>query len=233
MKWRKKLWHIYSLVIIRTGNSGINCNSDTSAVTHIDFSMHSFDDKAKCEHFSVYFLDQMIPLPSNQQLKHRYQVYCLTNEQTMHSNRRGKYRPRLIWINVTTKQTSRQTSKTDNSEFENSQCHQNAPILMLLLSNIRSYQNHFCRTHFLSFEMIICCRDIQIRNGDREITHTALAIVALVIDNNWKLKMCDRMCTRQWCSFRLGCVKYKAYVRIQSHAQIWSNAEEERKKRVW
>lgn len=91
-KWNnKKLCHILSLLI---------CNRiDSHRFTH------HLDDNA---HISVYFwIDSL--LASNQKLKHQHQVYCLTNEQTnkqfeSYENHRWKYRPRLIWINVITKQ---------------------------------------------------------------------------------------------------------------------------------
>lgn len=128
----------------------------TPALTHIDFFQHSFDDKIKCERFAVYFLDQLEASISSLLLDKR------TNKCTRTIVRKISTQ---INLNQCHHQTNKQTSTTVNLRTANViETRQFSCLCYQILDRIKTT---FVVTYILSFEMIICCRDIQIQNGNR------------------------------------------------------------------
>lgn len=174
----------------------------------------------------------MIRLASNRKLKHRYQVYCFDKRTDKQTNNVIEIRivSKSSWkisTQINLNQCHHQANKQTDKQVKPTRANlRTANVIKTRQRSCLCYQifdrieTTFVALYIFSFEMIICCRDKQIRNGNRKITlaHTHChAIVALVA---WQqLKIENVQCTRQWCNFRLGYVKYKL-TQIQSRANL-------------
>lgn len=107
----------------------------------------------------------------------------------------------------------------DNSEFENSQCHRNATILVLVLSNIRSYQNHFCRYIYSQFrDDYLLSRYTNPKWEQIDNPHSHTHTLTLHCYRHWQQLKIENMRSNVHCA-RASMVQFSIGLRqIQAHA---------------